>query len=568
MDDWFVKPTRSLLLMTVIAGLLQCSESTGDGKPGTLPGASDEFFVERLHGSGLDFVHDAGRTGHKHLPEINSGCVAVLDFDGDGLQDLCFGQGGPLQGDRSGDEVRDRLYRNEGGFRFRDVTEETGAFEPGYTFHVAAPDYDGDGDQDLYFCNYGGNRLLRNDQGSFTDVTEETGIGSDRWSTAAAFADFDGDGDLDLFLGNYCEYSFEHAGCEQVVQGVPVRSYCNPDTFPGARDQLFRNENGRFVDISPSAGMEESAGTALAVTVSDFDDDGDLDLFVANDGRPNALWRNDGDMKFTDIAWDVGVAVAESGLSEACMGSDFADLDRDGDFDLVVANLAMETNTFYRNADGMFEDKSTLSGLGPPSLRFVGFGCEAFDFDNDRDVDVVVSNGHVLDNVHEIEPSQTFAQVPHLYVNDGRGRFEEKGADHGAYFQRPRVGRGLAAVDLDNDGDLDLVVAHNDGEPVLLENRQGNRRSWIGFQLRATGRNPLAIGAKVTVRGGGLSQVEEVRGASSYSAYPDLRLHFGLGQQSVAEEAIIRWPDGEVQRLSNLRANQYHTVTQGANSAR
>jgi len=523
--------------------------------------------------TGVDFVHDSGVSGKKRLIEINSGGVTLLDYDGDGDLDLFFPQGAPLPGYAGHGDFRDRLYRNDGGFRFTDVTAESGVSDAGatlddFTYSAAAPDFDGDGDQDLYLCNVGRNRFLRNDGGRFVDATALWGGDSPLWSTAAAFADFDRDGDLDLYVVNYVVEPLEHPACGPLARGEAYRSYCHPDEFPPADDALYRNDGGRLVDVSAPAGLVGRGGAGLGAVISDFDADGDVDLFVANDSTPNFLWRNDGDSRFAEVAGESYVAVDGSGLSTGAMGTDFGDVDGDGDFDVIVANLDMEQNTLYRNeGGGLFEDRSVASGLGPPSLLSVGFGCEFFDADLDGDLDCMVANGHVLDNIELLEPAQTFRQRAHFYRNDGSGRFAQIGGEAGPYFEGRQVGRGLAIGDLDDDGDLDVVVAHWDGGPALLENTTNDAgrtaRPWLGLRLVGRAKNVQAIGALVQVESGGRIQVEEVRGTSSYCAFHDLRLVFGLGEHPVAERVTVRWPDGTRTTHGPLAANRYHVLTQG-----
>jgi hypothetical protein len=558
-------------LVAAATTLLAAAACRRDASTPTVP----PLFRTRTQ-TGVDFVHDPGLSGRKLLIEINSGGVTLLDYDGDGDLDLFFPQGAPLPGYAGRGDFRDRLYRNDGAFRFTDVTAESGVSDAGvtlddFTYSAAAPDFDGDGDPDLYLCNVGRNRFLRNDGGRFVDATALWGGDSPLWSTAAAFADFDRDGDLDLYVANYVVEPLDHPACGPVSRGEEYRSYCHPDEFPPADDTLYRNDDGRLVDVSAPSGLVGRGGAGLGAVLSDCDADGDVDLFVANDSTPNFLWRNDadarGEWRFAEVGRESYVAVDGSGLSTGAMGTDFGDVDGDGDFDLIVANLDMEQNTLYRNlGGGLFEDHSVASGLGPPSLLSVGFGCEFFDADLDGDLDCMVANGHVLDNIGLLEPAQTFRQRAHFYRNDGSGRFAQIGGEAGPYFDGKQVGRGLAIGDLDDDGDLDAVVAHWDGEPALLENTTNDAgrapRPWLGLRLVGRGKNLQAIGALVKVESGGRTRVEEVRGTSSYSAFHDLRLVFGLGEHPVAERVTVRWPDGTRTTHGPLPTNRYHVLRQ------
>ncbi len=525
------------------------------------------LFLE--HVGALDFVPQSGGSGKKHLTEITGGGVALLDYDGDGDLDLFFPQGAALPGYSGAGDFRDRLYRNDGDFHFTDVTDSTGVSDSGrgiddYTYAAACPDFDDDGDPDLYLCNVGRNRFLRNDGGRFVDATGEWGGGAAGWSTAAVFFDSDRDGDLDLYVVNYVDENYQHPGCGRLELGEEYRSFCHPDEFPPADDVLYRNDDGRLVDVSVAVGVAGCGGAGLGAVLSDFDGDDDVDLFVANDSTPNFLWRNDGEGRLREVARDCYVAVDRSGLSTAAMGCDFGDIDGDGDFDLLITNLDLEENTLYRNSgDGLFEDRSEASGLGPPSLLWVGFGCELFDADLDGDLDVLVANGHVCDNIHLLDPAQTFRQPPHYYENDGGGHFAQRGAAAGDYFAGRYVGRGLATGDLDDDGDLDVVVAHWDRPPALLENRTvsgGNGPTWVGIELVGGAGNRKAIGARVTVEAGGHMQMEEVRGTSSYAAFHDLRLVFSLRGAAAVERVTVRWPDGRTTHHGPLAGGRYQRL--------
>jgi hypothetical protein len=551
----------------------------GCGRDGGGAAARRTLFVERRD-TGIDFVHRNGGRGMKRLVEINGGGVALLDYDGDGDLDLFFPQGATLPGDpRPALDLRDRLFRNDGHLHFTDVTDAAGVSDGGsglddYSYAAVCPDFDGDGDPDLLVLNAGHDRFLRNDGGHagggphFVDATAEFGGDSPEWSTAAAFVDFDRDGDLDLYVVNYVKEDLHHRGCGSLSRGEQWRSYCHPDEFPAADDALFKNDGGRLVDVSKECGVAGTGGAGLGCVLSDYDGDGDADLFVADDSTPNLLWRNEGGFRFTQAAEEAYVAVNGSGVTTAAMGTDFGDIDHDGDFDLIVANLAMEVNTLYRNdGTGHFDDRSTATGLGPPSLRWVGFGCEFFDFDLDGDLDNMVVNGHVIDNVQLYEPSQTFRQPPSFYRNDGSGRFTEIGAEAGPWFAGQYVGRGLAVGDLDDDGDPDVVACQNNGPPFLLENTSDGAAPWLGLKLVGRGRNLQAIGALVTVEAGGMKQIEEVRGTSSYGAFHDLRLLFGLApakdapaKESGVAKVTVRWPDGKTTTHGPLAAGRYHVL--------
>ena len=567
------------LATAVLASAAGCGDDPPDS--GSAPASHDPTarFVARREGSGIDFVHDAGGSGRKYFPEINAGGISLFDHDGDGDLDVWFAQGAPLPGREVTPQpppLIDRLYRNDGGFRFTDVTAATGAGEDGYSFSGACPDIDGDGDLDLFISNLGPDRLLVNDgAGRFSDVTEASGLSSALWSSCAGFADFDRDGDLDVYIGNYLVYDLEKPKpCGDTERGAEYLAYCHPDVFPGARDVLYRNDGGRdggirFTDVTAAAGVAESHGKTLAVVPADIDDDGDVDLYVATDHVPNLLWRNDapagGALQFTEVAFDLGLAQDGNGNSESCMGSDVVDVDQDGDLDVFSANMAKETNTLWINEGKLFVDDTDFAGLGRDSYPYVGFGAKFFDQDLDGDLDLAVANGHVLDNIALYTPHESFAQPPHFYENYGRAKFRLLGAAAGAYFGEQHVGRAIAAGDLDDDGDVDLVFAHWNAAPELLENRAAQSvpaPGWIGLDLRGKGANRRALGARVQCIAGELRQVAEVRGEGSYAAWNDTRLIFGLGARTAVDAIKIRWPDGSRQSLEGLAPGRYHRITQ------
>ena len=570
----FLVPTAAAL---AILGLAACgADDSEERSPARTDGSSPAkspsdvppaYFVELGHETGLDFRHSRAATGDRHLFEIDSGAVTVLDYDGDGRFDLFFPQSCALPGaDVAGADLRDRMYRAIATFQFEDVTDEVRCSDPSYTLSAAAPDFDGDGDPDLFLSNYGRNRLLRNDDGVFTDVSDSAGLTLEMWSSASAWADYDRDGDLDAYVTNYADYDIANPIiCGSAEKGEDWRAYCHPDELRSQRDEVWRNDgNGRFVDVTGAAGCFHSVGKGLGLLTLDYDDDGDIDIMVANDSTPNFFWHNlfeeEGRLAFRDDSDLLGVAVNREGRSESCMGIDAADIDQDGDDDVIVTNYAMESNTLYRADAGFgFEDASAATNLGPPSLPWVGFGARFFDVENDGDEDLFTVNGHVVDNIELYNPLQRFVQPAQLFVNQGGGRYQLAGPEAGPFFEKLRVGRALATFDADDDGDLDVIVVDNDGEAQLLRNDAG-KGHWIGFELVGADANPQAIGATVLVQCGARTHRRVIRGANSYRAWSELRLSVGLGETSSVDTVIVRFPSGSEKRLEGPEIDRYHRV--------
>jgi hypothetical protein len=524
-------------------------------------------FVDVTAARGVAFRHWNGAAGEKQLPETMGGGVTVLDYDGDGSLDLFFPQGAPSPGHapKAGEDFRDRLFRNDGHGHFVDATAAAHASDGECTFSATAADYDGDGDPDLFLCNLGQSRLLRNDGGVFTDMTAAAGLACRGWAQCAAFADFDQDGDLDLFVGHYVACDANHPpwfGPKD--RGAGFRSYGQADDYPAEPSELWRNNgDGTFSDVTAASGVASSPSKCLGLLVVDADNDGDADLYVANDSLPNSLWRNDGKLAFHDVAIDAGCAVGSDGRGHSSKGVDAADVDGDGDFDLAVASGALESNDLYVNGgNGLYRERGLEAGLGEPSLPCVGFGLRFLDADLDGDEDAVVVNGHAIDNVSLFFPDQSHAQPAHLYRNDGAGRFTLATAEGGAALRERHVGRALATLDLDDDGDLDLVLAGNDEPARVLENRLPAQGHWIGFKLIGAGANRDAIGARVTVKAGGRKQMREVRGTCSYDAWCDLRLAFGIGAATEVESVEVRWPTGALHLFEKLACGRYHVIRQ------
>jgi len=559
---------RVLSGAVLVAGVLAAAPG-----PGGTSGGSAVTFNDATAAAGLaDVVHVHGGTGRKYYIETVPPGVCFLDYDRDGWQDLYFVQSGPLPGaPRPAGTPHSRLFRNKGDGTFIDVTDKAGVADAsGYGNGCTVGDYDNDGDEDLYVTNFGPSILYRNNgDGTFTDVTQEAGVKNGLYATSAAWADYDNDGRLDLFVANYVDFTMDDekfCGNARTMR----RSYCHPDAYGGLPDVLYHNEgNGKFKEVARASGIWDPDGKGLGVVWFDYDADGDQDLYVANDATINTLYRNDGNGRFTDITLLAGVCCSEDGKPQSGMGTDAGDLDGDGWQDLFVTNLSNETNEFYRNlgGKGLFSIDTYPAGLGEVSLLMTGWGTDMFDYDNDGDLDIVVTNGHPMDDIALDSDIITYAQRPFLFENDGHGKFADAGRAHGAYFGTPAVGRGLATADYDNDGDLDFVVAANNGHAKLLRNDGGAAAGrFITLRLEGTRCNRDAIGARVTVRAGGRTQVQEVRSASSYLSQNDMRLHFGLGAATQVDSIEIRWPEKvkKVEKVGPAATDQFLIIREGS----
>ncbi len=525
----------------------------------------------------VDFVHTHGGTGAKFLFETMGSGVAAADFDGDGLPDLLFVQSGTLPpddfsaadcalaGHATGTTAR--LYLNAGTaggeLRFRDATAGSGLDVALYGQGVAVGDVDGDGDRDVYLGCYGRSHLFLNDgHGRFTDTTAQSGIVDPPWTTGGAFFDADGDGDLDLYSVAYLDMPIaSHVVCGP---SKDIRTYCHVDLWPGLDDHLWINDGtGHFTDGSAAAGLPGTTGKGLAVAAEDLDDDGDLDLFVANDSQANLLLRNDGSGRFTNRARESGTDLNGEGRSEACMGVAAADLDGDGDGDIYVVNFQQERNTLYRNEGGLFfTDVAVSSGAGVPGMQSLGFGVAALDIENDGDLDLYVANGHIFDNVEEAEHGATWKQVDQLYLNDGRGHFKLAPGSWGPSLSEPRVGRGLATADFDRDGDLDLVVSNSNDRPWVLRNdaATGHR---IVLRLRGPSGRADAEGAVVRLTAGGRELVRTISPGGSYASHMDTELVIGLGDAKTVDRLSIRWPGAGTSELLSLDADCRYDIAFG-----
>jgi tetratricopeptide (TPR) repeat protein len=521
---------------------------------GCRPG-EEEVYADVAAGSGVAFIHTTGASGGRHLPETVAGGAGWIDYDGDGDLDLYCVNGNEHPDVGGPGTATNRLYRNDGGGRFQDVTEEAGVGDRGYGMGLAVGDYDNDGREDLYVTNFaprgaGGNVLYHNEGGGrFRDVTAAAGTAPGGWSTSAAFLDYDGDGLLDLYVVRYVRYD----PGKRCRQGA-IQSYCGPRDFPGEPDVLYHNRgDGTFEDTSARAGIgfeDPAGGAGLGVIALDYDDDGDTDIFVSNDQGPNYLFQNRGG-RFQEVALAAGVAYGPDGAARAGMGVDAGDLDLDGREELVVTNFADEpAGLFLAEGGGLFRDAASELGVAGPTLLPLGFGVVFTDFDLDGDLDLYIANGHVHDNIAELRPGsgRTFGQPDLLLENRGAEGFVDVSRAAGRWFAEARVGRAVAAADYDEDGDEDLFVLNAGGRGALLENRAPRRGGWLALRLRGTRSNRDGYGARVAVLITGEDGVErtrffEVRSARSYAAACDPRVRVGLGPRPPrSARAIVRWP--------------------------
>ena len=522
-------------------------------------------FQDVAKAAGLAVQHVNGASPDKFLVETMGSGAVFFDYDADGWVDVFVVDGGSLADASVAARARHRLFRNTGSGKFADVTAASTIRTAEYGQGACAGDVDNDGRMDLYVTNYGANVLYRNTgNGVFADVTRDAGVGLPGWSTSCAFLDADRDGDLDLFVANYLDAprtSNRFCGDPQ----RRIRVYCHPLNYKGLPSVLYRNDGkGTFTDVSAAAGIAPHVGNGLGVAVGDYDDDGWPDVFVANDGVPNFLFHNEGNGRFTEVGLLAGVSVARDGKPRAGMGTEFADYNGDGRLDLVVTNHEFKTHSLFRNdGRGTFTDATVESGVGPPTLPFVGFGVAFFDADNDGALDLAIVNGHVIDNTALFRPGSTHAQRKLLLRNTTGRRFQEVAREAGRGFAADNVGRTLVAADVDNDGGVDLLVTNNGSALELLHNETANRGSAVIVRVVGTRSNRDGIGARVSVVAGGRTQVREVKSGSSYLGQGDLRVHVGLGDAARIDRIDVRWPGGDVQRIEAPPVNHVLTIEEG-----
>ena len=526
-------------------------------------------FVDAAESAGVSFHHQASHTSQKYLIETMGAGVALLDFNGDGLLDIYFANGAKLKDpmpsgsepDKTEARFWNRLYQNKGGLQFEDVTEAAGVQARSYGMGVAVGDYDNDGDPDLYLTNYGRNLLYRNNgDGTFSDVTDHSGTGAGGWSSGSTFVDYDRDGRLDLFVARYLDWEFSNnIPCGE---GLPEhRSYCHPRRFGPASHLLFWNRGeGKFEDVSHKTGIAAHPGKGLGVALTDYDGDGWIDTFVANDSYPQQLFRNVRGQRFEEAGIEAGVAYDADGRDFAGMGAAFGDYDNDGQPDLVVNALARQSYWLFRNGRGEFSSATRSSGLGRLTDMHSGWGMGLVDFDNDGWRDLFVAQGHVMDDIERTDPGVAYKE-PFLLLKNIFGRFFNVSEGAGSAFRAPRAGRGAAFGDLDNDGRVDVVVNENQGRAVVLRNNTAQDNHWLTVELVGTESNRDGIGARIELQPtSGPCQTAWVGGTGSYLSAGDRRVHFGLGHETALERLVIYWPSGTRQVIREPLVDQLHRV--------
>ena len=555
-------PTRAGLRVGAV--LWMAAGLGGADSPGSA--GATVTFTDVAHEAGIGFRHDNAASPEKYLIETMGSGAAWLDFDQDGLLDAYLVNSAATAAYTPAKPLRNALYKNQGAGVFKDVAPQAGVTAEGlFGTGTAVGDYDNDGDPDLFVTGYPRSILYRNQgDGTFTDVTEQAGVANpDKWGSSAAWFDYDNDGRLDLVVVNYLDWTEDkNLFCGEKRPGY--QSYCHPNKYKGQTPALFRNQgDGTFEDVSEASGIGRSAGNGLGVVCFDFDDDGRMDVFIANDSMTNFLYRNLGDGSFEDVTLAAAVAYGEDGKAEAGMGVDAADYDGDGRLDLYVTHLDFEFDRLYRNlGDGSFEDATFLGKIGYQTFDVSGFGTRFIDYDHDGARDIFVVNGHVLDNIHLFHEKTTYAEPKIVFRNTG-GTFENVTARLGGDLSRPRVSRAAAFGDYDNDGDIDVLINNNGQAAELLRNDSGNRNHWLQVRLIGTKSNRDGVGARVKVTAGELVQYEQRKGGMSYQAAHDPRLHFGLGGRTRVDRIEVRWPSGAMDEITDVNVDRVVVVKEG-----
>lgn len=533
--------------------ILAIAASTGPA------GVADVHFTDVTASAGIHFVHNAGKSGKKYLPETVGSGAAFIDVDGDGWSDIF------LVNSRSwtpgGRKTTSKLYRNNKNGTFTDITAGSGLDTELYAIGVAVGDYDNDGRDDIYVTALEGDRLYHNEGGGhFRDVTKTSGIANADFGTSAAWFDYDKDGKLDLFVANYVQWS-QKTDVSCSLDGTN-KSYCTPESYKGTRSRLFHNlGNGRFADVTAKAGVGDPTSKSLGVAVVDYDNDGWPDLFVANDTQPNKLYHNNKNGTFTDCAMTAGVALSDDGSARGAMGVDFADYDRSGRYGILVGNFSNQMLGLYHNeGGGLFADQAPGSVVGKESLLSLAFGVFFFDYDLDGYPDILAANGHIEEQIGRVQPKIHYQEPPLLFRNLGGKRFENVSTKVGPAFEQPMVARGVIYSDYDHDGDLDVLFTTSNGPARLLRNDGGNRNHWLTVRTRGEKSNKDGIGAVVRIESASGKQWSTVHSGSTYASQSDLALTFGLGGDTAVKTIQVEWPSGVKQSFSGIAANQILTI--------
>ncbi len=562
--------SRILLAALGVCGVILAGSDALPQAQSPQPRAPQVLFSDVTAAAGIRFRHNSGAYGKKYLPETMGSGAAFLDIDNDGWQDVLLVNstnwlGRPGASSRPGPPALPALYRNNGNGTFRDITRQAGLAIETYGLGVAAADYDNDGNIDIYMTALGPNRLFKNlGDGKFSDVTARAGVGDPGFSTSAVWFDYDLDGRLDLFVANYVEWTIT-ADLFCTLDGRN-KSYCTPESYKGQSSTLYRNKgDGTFENVTRKAGLYDPTSKALGVALIDYNSDARMDLFVANDTQPNRLYRNNGNGTFIDVGMTAGVAFNEAGVARAGMGVDAADYDGSGRQGLLIGNFSNEMMALYSNeGTGLFIDDAPTSTVGKASLLTLTFACFFFDVDLDGLLDIFAANGHVSDDIGTVQPKVTYAQRPHLFRNLGSKKFEVISGQLGPAFQQPVVGRGAAYADVDNDGDLDLLITTNNGPARLLRNDGGNVNRVLRVVTIGSVSNRNGIGAQVRLTlDNGKTALRMVKTGSSYLSQSELPLTFGLGSAATVKSVEVTWPNGLVERLAGGAANRVITVQEG-----
>jgi hypothetical protein len=524
------------------------------------PGAVAQVTFSDVTGqAGIAFTHNNGAFGKKYLPETMGAGVAFLDYDNDGWLDLFLVNGMDWPGMKPRNSFS-ALYRNNKDGTFSDVTRKTGLAIPFYGMGVSAADYDGDGDVDIYLSGLGPDHLFRNDDGVFKDVTSQAGLGNPSMGASSAWLDYDRDGNPDLFVANYVQWTIE-TDIFCTLDGTS-KAYCTPESYQGSSPSLYRNlGNGTFADVTRTAGLWDETNKGLGALAFDYNNDGWTDIMLANDTQPNKLWENNRDGTFNEVGVLAGIAFSEDGVARGAMGIDAGDYDHSGKLSVVIGNFSNQMlSLFHNEGTGFFIDEAPVTEVGSASLLTLTFGCFFFDFNLDGYLDIYTANGHVENEINRVQEQVTYAQPPHLFQNIAGKRFKEVTQEVGDDFVRPRVARGAAYGDYDNDGDLDLLVAFCGDSPRLFRNDGGSRNNWVAVQLVGKESNRSGLGSWVRLKAGGLTQLAEVRASGSYCSQSQLRLTFGLANHTRIESIEVNWPSGKRQVLKNVPVNKVVTI--------